>query len=133
MIKTVSLETAKLLKEAGFKQDTYWYHYEHKRLKEEDYKECKCEGLNHDDVYYPEESWNKIAAPSTDELLEELPWHTQIYKGTDGNLGQYICHLDARSVIGQKETKWFYHKDLCEALAQMYLFLKKEGLLNDNK
>lgn len=115
MIHKVSLETAKLLKENGFRKECHFGYCD---------GELEC---NPSPTEWP------IYAPTTDELLEELPWHTQIYKGTDGNLGQYICHLDARSVIGQKETKWFYHKDLCEALAQMWLYLKKEGLLNDNK
>lgn len=123
MIKTVSLETAKLLKGNGWigKSGLLWRY---------DTEIENGEFILNDDTSGDEEWYD---APTTDELLEELPWHTQIYKGTDGNLGQYICHLDARSVIGQKETKWFYHKDLCEALAQMWLYLKKKGLLNDNK
>ena len=129
MIQTVSLETAKLLKEEGFPQETALFYrvdefgnvFE-RNANEDPLKMQKVLGTN---IYY--------AKPTTDELLEELP--------------REIRHKEAREIqplriyFGRKDLSVEYHlaftlalhicqhKELPEALAQMWLWLKKENLL----
>lgn len=124
MIKTTSLETSKALKEAGFRQEdiTYWWH---------DYN-VHNDGLSVKNYYLMNEKpthsglAKDYAAPTTDELLEELPKDTEICK----RLSNYFivnCEVDA------KGPTWlhvrFDNESLPEALAQCWLWLKKEGLL----
>lgn len=111
MIKTVSLETAKKLKDAGFRQDT--------------------------EIFF-NKGGKYIAAPTTDELLDELPDHIVIdnrqFGGDKRNsigtlvIGNpnYIFNVQYRPDI----SPCFKNESFPEALAQMYLFLAKEGLLN---
>lgn len=127
MINTVSLETAQLLKEAGFKQETY-FHWDKSQA--------------HPPTFLLETGYKGIsdyAAPTTDELLEELP--TQIVN-KDGMAqwlkitpigGDWMVVYDpvdegiTKNFIWCGQTK----RLLCEALATMYIWLKKQGLLND--
>lgn len=108
MIRTVSLETAKKLKDEGFIQgtDLFWTEVDGS------FQITPMRGIIHDDY----------AAPTTDELLEELPWEINMNELTieKGRLG-FLIKYGEISIYEQKE--------LCECLAQMWLFLKKEGLL----
>ena len=121
MIKTCSLETAKLLNKAGFRQDTSLFYrvdefgnvFE-RNANEDPLKMQKIHGTN---IYY--------AKPTTDELLEELPDTLNEKSGVFGlwiNSGVYEVFYG-----GFNET--FKHESLPEALSQMWLWLKKEGLL----
>ncbi len=122
--KTVSLETAKALKENGFKQDSYFFwarrayiinggHYKHA-------------------IFISDEHGNidKISAPTTDELLEELP-----------TAHEHLGNLMFKKVIRKKIVKYkccygnqdssphFENESLSEVLSQMWLHLKKEGII----
>lgn len=131
-MKTVSLETSKLLKEKGFRQDTQWYWIEeHQFNQHKIYSiELLCQ-LSSSELIH-----KSFAAPTTDELLEELPcvivkeqepkkdvncW-LQIDKTGDT---EYLV----RYVHSQSELCSYNGESLPEALAQMWLWLKSEGLL----
>lgn len=138
-MKTVRLQTAKLLKEAGFPQNTTWYwHFN------------EVYGGNHINLH---NDGNNCAAPTTDELLEELPDTLNYNKrklrlhitrgimGKDhndkiiGRAFQVFYGINAwneLTAVGYKRPwidKYFICESLPEALAQMYLWLKKEGLI----
>lgn len=127
-IKTVSIETAKLLKEAGFPQRTgmVWRKYQG----------WICEPIEND---YAEKGWYSVeieekAAPTTDELLEELPYdQITIAHNRDGfYVGCYktgkIDPCDSGEfMIG------FRNILLSEALARMFLHLKQQNLLENKE
>lgn len=120
MIKIVSLETAKLLKESGFRQDTLFSwsrtHVENPYIL----------GVG---VLQPWETLDKehcISSPNTDELLEELPIGITIEK--------YSSKGEIRFCVREVETRVnhsSHNESLPEALASMWLWLKSEGLLED--
>lgn len=147
MIKTVSLETAKALKEAGFRQDTLFYFVKAKYDKEfhlsmfktqeafeENYIVYDGIGISSHSSVEIELAIESYPAPTTDELLEELPdfldgsallYWKKLWQGKTCYFAE-ISTLNAR-----KESKFFSGDSLPEALAKMWLHLKKEGLLND--
>lgn len=128
MIKKVCLETAKALKNAGFRQEginSYWNNYENPDIES---KVCS-EG-------YPKSAWavsETYAAPTSDEILEELPyslrftesdywlWVTKLKHGT-----YEVRYTDA---FHRKVKRITQDESLPEALAQMWLFLRKEKLI----
>lgn len=126
MIKTTSLETSKLLKENGFRQDSHFFYSVNPRPKEQrtiseldSFLHCITNNMKIpcDDLYF--------SAPTTDELLEELP--CLINDKSDG------CRLNIDKVITRYQVRYgnyveFRDKELPEALAKMWLYLKKEGL-----
>ena len=115
MIKTATLQTAKLLKESGFKQDTYFVHYLNKH-------EDTAINTVSDRIFYPSEYWDEFPSPTTDELLEELPYAININKGPFEYRVSY-------HIVARVDNISFLDKSLSEALAKMYLWLKKEKLI----
>jgi len=123
-VKTVSLETAKLLKEAGFRQEGGWYWTQHKV----DTKNC----ILNLGKFNPDGCFHNFYAPTTDELLEELPYRINYqshwgYLSIDKtNTPEYIVGYrgEGHKTLWAKEIG-----TLPEALARMWLWLKKEGLL----
>lgn len=141
MIKTVSLETAKRLKEAGFRQDksSFYsvYSGDNRQKGYEGYQphwmivDSNCASARRNNT--KNEKWpdEQIAMPNTDELLEELP---KILNGFEFRITGLIGDMWDVSYweIGHKDERIFenfMNKLLPEALAQMWLHLKKEGLL----
>lgn len=132
MIRTVSLETAKLLKENGFRQDAFFHYYfcpegvPETQSTEYEWKISAVCGVDSLD--------DEIAAPTSDELLEELPdflncealmYWKKMWRGE-------MCYFAEISLINRKkESKTFSGKSMPEAMAQMWLYLKREGLLKD--
>lgn len=131
-IKTTTLETSKLIREAGFRQDTEFYY------------------LPDSPVYRPNTVWFKeqldfkamknreiYAAPTTDELLEELPEIITLKGKGFGSSVETKCVLVMGKVNGEWRISYrnqIAHvnredESLPEALAAMWLWLKKEGLL----
>lgn len=130
-MKTVSLETAKLLKESGFNKETEyrWVNFKSKKTIMEakiDIWKVVSEDWDADRLFY--------AAPIADELLEELPCEL---KNKDAvlviqkllNSHYSVCYEEPQPY----EPSIFHHgisrNSLPEAIAEMWLFLKKEGLL----
>lgn len=133
MIKTTNLETSRLLKENGFPQKTLiFWEYGHPNMKGQwEQKEWYLSD------YYTK-SDKAISSPSTDDLLEQLP---QII----GEVGKrftrqiiiqeyYIIITYEERCFGSGKTliRETYETDkynLVESLAQMWLWLKKEGMI----
>lgn len=129
MIKTVSLETAKKLKEAGFRHGTY--------LCWTTWSEYASMGIGTDlGPYYRMQGYQDfildwVSAPTTDELLEELP-----YRITRENyIAELWIHKNSSDYVvcytGQPHTdnKYFENESLPEALASMWIYLKQQDLL----
>lgn len=127
----VDLELAKELKENGFFQNT-------KFCWEEDY----LDGTGQPDIIllknrnrFPEA--NYYSAPTSDEILKELP--SEIYKNYGQSYGLLIAknygedNRDGYSVDydndGNSEVEIFADLKLSNALAKMWLYLKKEGYI----
>lgn len=133
--KTTSLETSKLLKEAGFRQDNISKYHVH-RIDSRGRNEWTTEDL----YTFPRDKVKEfIAAPTTDELLEELP--QSVFKENDNR----ILVIENRFDNNHNSKYWMvscrsYHDDITwgcqtdkslpEALAQMYLFLANKGFIN---
>lgn len=135
MIPTVSLETAKLLKENGFPQDSEKV-FTHP-WKSWVYSEDTSIWIIIDSTSRNNREF--ISAHTTDELLEELPYHIK-YKGhgssdlliTKGSKIYSVRYMD--SYCFPHRTKaycqaLFTRELLPEALSLMWLHLNKEGLL----
>lgn len=115
MIKTCSLETAKKLKEAGFPQSSgkiYWHW-----VKFDDEKHV---------ILWPNASEPDVvfaAAPTSDEILEELPF------GAGWNKLRIVRLANGAYTVSYGLPPEFVNESLSEALAQMWLYLKQQGLL----
>lgn len=135
MIKIVTLETAIQLKDAGFKQDTnkLWHH-----IRQGTDKDFKLVDIHDEDYEYHKDFY--IASPTSDEILEELPKSIKL-KGDEYDLMIKIYAIDVSVWYeGYFCQNTYVLKDniindnsLPEALAQMYLWLKAEGLIGGNK
>lgn len=125
--KTVTLETAKLLKHAGFRQDTHFSHADWS-VNEGSYQfdetsSFKCVGKEF-----------LFAAPTTEELLEDLPVGSELWTGYYRHLAMWphdSNNWQCAYVLpeGSGYFGWQEAKTLTEVLAQMWLWLKNEGLL----
>lgn len=124
MIKTVSLKTAEALKESGWKKETYFADYLQKAETVNWMKE-HVRGLRRDDFIY---------LPTTDELLEELPCDINglgllVCKIDAGNDGIYYVSYENCITRFSLTTNVLKNESLPEALAAMWLYLVKEGLI----
>lgn len=118
-MKVVSLETAKKLKEAGFPQPlipTFYYHYDRLMYNSNQYEFEVSEKL-----------W--VAAPTADEILEKLPHAVNdgsfLHIRKDEN-GKYAVLY---TILADTYHGFSWYENLSEAAAQMYEYLKKEGLI----
>jgi len=112
----VDLELAKELKENGFPQDTdkVWYKYGNPLIDEYTDEIVSRLWANN---YKVRENNIQCSAPISDEILKELPPNS--YCGKDKE--NFICaYLDF-----EEEDK----KKLSNALAKMWLYLKKAGYI----
>ena len=140
-IKCVSLEMSKKLKEAGFRQDTELYWAEYKMPEGRLFS--KIEKLQDQPKERPKNAMIPCvfsgSAPTTDELLAELPdfiskdkhyyLHIEKCVGYRVYYSKEFGHL-IHSALGQIHHK---NESLPEALGEMYLFLAKEGLLTHDR
>lgn len=127
MIQTVSLETARALNEAGFRQDTYFKWYESPSKGSGGKPRVGDENVTWDDYII-------CAAPSTDEILSELLIGSDEWTGTYRHLAMWphsIKTWQCAYVLpdGEGYFAWQEGKSLPEALAKMWLWLKKEGII----
>ncbi len=137
MIQTVSLETAKALEDAGFNHETYFMYgtWNGEMVLESKKTFYRHKGPDNTDQHC-------ISAPTTDEILEDLPAYIEIKKNMVTYLRIELIAHD-RSFRVQYQRKFdegsktsdripvnpICERLLSEALAQMWLWLKKEGLL----
>jgi len=139
-MKTVTLETAKKLREAGFPQETH-----HKWI----------EGSNGQGVYFLDcdlrviashKGWDIVAAPTAEEVLDQLPaWikmeddegqaYLIVEKYEDENNENCNYKVKYESAYAEypepsrliDEDLWFV--TLAEAAAKMWLYLKEHKLI----
>lgn len=116
-IITVSLGTAKLLKEAGFPQTS---------------ELCYPNSFNRVVRFNLANDFGQdsISAPTVDELLAELPYYV-IHK--NGETGALVMGKHGNVFNVQYKPKGspvFKEGSFPEAIAQMYLYLHKQGLLD---
>lgn len=105
-VKTTSLETSKMLKEARFRQDTE-YHFYRMSSNEKPF-------IGSRDITW--QNYIIFAAPTTDELLEELPTNLILQYFDDNYTGMAMGDY----------TDLFRDPN---KLADCWLWLKKEGLI----
>lgn len=130
MIRTVSLQTARVLKEAGFgqKAELFWAIYKTRG---------RTPVLYHDTVADAYDVGETFAAPTSDELLEEL--RKVKYDSMGFPALQIIWALGKWHVhYRNPPTEWSKNgsqevgidNELPESLAKMWIWIKKEGILN---
>lgn len=143
-MKTVSLELAKQLKEAGYSQETHFKYCGGHTMYWEDQENGKYEECANTDLLDPRDEYCHtaeltceftIAAPTADEILDQLPW--DIKDGMDR--GRLVVE---KSPVG-KPWKVTYVSDymggrfalsndddtIADSAAKMWLHLKKEKLI----
>lgn len=132
-IKTTTLETSKMLKEAGFRQDTYF-----RWSKPFDVNvnftgdELEVEAFNWLE-YHDMQKSIICSAPTTDELLEELPiggeWtgHYRHFAMWPHSKNNWQCAY----VLPEGSGYFGWQEDInpVEVGAKMWRWLNKEGLL----
>lgn len=130
-ITTTNLVTSKLLKQAGFCQDTDFYyscnHFE------------EAMAINKDDAYhvhYQPPYRRDFSSPTTDEILSHLPWRINQNKYpcdlmiTKGPKNYHVRYVNP--VYLPKKLGWNFdaiNESLPDCLASMWLYLKSEGLI----
>lgn len=132
MIKTVSLDTARKLKESGFRQDTEYSWAESSSVMDSH--------LVHKSNFAACIVKDWFSAPTTDELIEELP--ACIVKEQEPKK-DVNCWLEIEKTYAdeyivayrhsQSELYEVINQSLPESLASMYLWLKSQGLLTNGK
>ncbi len=120
--KCVSLETAKKLKEAAFKQDTerWWM------ADQGEWVICQI----HEKEVFEKAPYNTemIAAPDAQEILEQMPVGFQITKNESATLGKITSIKFLESV--DKELWGSWGKDnYIEEMAECWLWLKSQHLI----
>lgn len=133
-MKETSLEISKQLKEAGFPQITTFYHVQYS----DDPQTNRSTLARHQDLSveykHPdkEHDGRRFAAPTAEEVLDQLPTNSSCNKGSSVWVVKYWWgeHPDPLREA-DSTTHWHAEKDksLSEAAAKMWLYLKKEGLL----
>lgn len=137
MIKTVTVETAKQLKAAGFPQNTFmmfgYWHGEEYSLQPK-MSLYRHNGPDNTDQF-------SISAPTTDELMEHIP--SGMYRQVQ--LAFNLWHFGSPRIyaVQYEPVHWkitgdptrrqpfeaIVNESLPEALAELWLWLKVEGLL----
>jgi hypothetical protein len=133
---TTDLEISKELEENGFPQDGlfWWIKFaEGYKVKDEAKVDTYCRYYDTDDTTF-------YSAPTAEELLKELPknvkWKTLFINNQDlyflfyADIGR---NDENRNVTLYKEKEIQSDKKLCNALAKMWLYLKKNNLLEETK
>jgi len=118
----VSLELAKKLKEAGYPQDSYWFHTGKILLERERVVSCIENGSDESKFY---------AAPSVGELLAQLPkivkdCRLEIHKY---GLEEYVVKYSLIFYSCDDPQLVMFEGLLADACGEMWIWLKKEGLL----
>ena len=123
----VSLGIARQLKEAGWEERVEFY-YEENAFQLALIPKSNARYWEKDYVYPGQlnNKWNAYPAPIATELLEELPREVSIKQYPENDSVRYQVGHNADK-IGLQTFK--YNNNLCDALAEMWLYLKEKGLL----
>ena len=116
-----SLELSKQLKEAGYKQEGefWWAETSKGNLL------CSRETT---DIISTDDLESTYDAPLASELMERLPKELQIKKFEDFYQITFPA-IEMNRIAPNDEDALIQDENLCNALAKMWLYLKKEGLL----
>lgn len=118
----VSLEIAKQLKDAGWNKKTkFWW-----CLKGELLAGYELRYFNEPKSYIEQFCKDVISSPFATELLDDLPREISI--------NQYPENDSVRYQVGYNKDKmalqtYRYSNNLCDALAEMWIYLKKEKII----
>ena len=129
---TVDLDIAKELKENEFYQRTIFYHY--KDCVDNKYKLSDTTPTLNDWISASNCDYSSpiYSAPTSDEILKELPYNINGYELTiDRFEGQYEVYYE-RTLMYESDTeymKMITDKKPSNALARMWLYLKKKGYI----
>ena len=137
---TTDLEISKQLKESGYPQDSLFYKhsaYDGNGLEKTSTRDIL---LQHE---LKEEIWNYwISAPTAEELLNELPKYINNYEWeltiSVNNQNEFIVYYSKINDNGDEEKMYCsgyaitMDKDLKNALAKMWIYLKENNLLEEN-
>ena len=122
----VSLSLARRIKEAGWKKETEFCWIQDALGQ---WKLVNIHYLDSDDCSLGEFN-SKISAPLATEILEELPSEIENYAelsiSKDSNNFYYVQY---QGVDNETCGEFFRDKSLSNALALMWLYLRKEGLI----
>lgn len=134
----VSQSLAKRLKERGYVQNGQFYWRIPRDLKELDKNSLLCTR----DSVGPSRFFRYIAAPLSDELLEQLParldrkdrssWNLTIWKtekNLDGDIHYSADYTEGMTVKMLVGKIWLEQDKLADALALLWLYCKENGLL----
>lgn len=133
---TTSLELSQQLKEAGYPQESHFWWF--KQLGTEDTSDPAFGGYDEwvlvesaaiDEGYMAQD--RAFASPTADEILEKLPSSiVNDYFWIEKKSWGYAVHLYPHGSPDSKHEE--QGKTLADAAAKCWLYLKKEGLLEDN-
>lgn len=150
---TASIYLAKKLKENGYPQESEFYYIKHAHSRwrlahkvPHSYRLNNLDGSFHCYITYYKKYGFIYSAPMADELLERLPYKIKIKdrkyllemgKGETGFYVSYCCIYDEKSTsfceeqecVGLSCSMNKSANKLPDALSEMWLYLKKEGLL----
>ncbi len=131
MIATVSLETARRLKDAGFRQNTIflWASWSTGTQDMDNVVEFRefLEWRKKREHGVKEQVWDAYAAPTTDELLTKIP---EEYDGGSLAMTRKSVYYEIYEPYEPAYVKHcFGGSNLVEALANCWLYLKQEGLI----
>ena len=124
----VSRELAEKLKEAGFKQSGIYYHYQKNGPDSSHYGLYRAGNL-----LWVEGSSSSIAAPLSDELLEQLPDYTKIFRKNKGDEPRMSAGVISQNVNDPTYVNghvWRNAQKHPDSLAELWLYCKEHGLLD---
>ena len=132
----ISLELAKKLKKAGFKQEgLFWWIEKGCPIRTSKKEYSQRTGFVYDDNYFVKHDGCILeaicSAPTTEEILKGLPKHfSRQYLGIAPSLNNNaygVYYMDS----SQNITIIHEDKKLTNALAKMWIYLKENNLLGD--
>jgi len=120
----VNLELAKKLKENEFYQNTLYYLDDEDNLINKNFVITSPKIIEENNQL---KKANYYSAPTSDELLKELPYKIKDYYLVIAkcNKGYWVKYWN----FGEIEIKHIQGNNLANCLAKMWLYLKKEGYI----
>lgn len=139
-MKTVSLELAKQLKEAGYPQEGYFFWWVNVTDKSQNPILAHFQGTqsNEDYLNEHEDKYEFFAAPTADEILDRLPkkitvsemdYFLDVYHEEDVLDEWVVAYNYIRHNLGFKSHHREMEETIADAAAKMWLYLKKEKLI----
>jgi len=119
--QVVSLELAKEMKELGLPQDSFWSWQIHKKW--------KTKQLILSMAKTKPEIFDFYSAPTVSEIGERLPNLITIHNGAGAKNNMWCIIYDESYKTYNGVNQLEYSNNFADAMAKMWIYLKKEGLL----